>query len=713
MTLLACILAAFAAESDLAPRLETLKHHVDRLQAVTVTDDLAAEKESKLHRLREAIERGVSTEDEFNRLYEEIDEVRMWLWDHAKDRPRLSPGTFEDNAEAWTVRTPDLTFTLRKSDLTMTVTSGAATWTFAPSDTNDIRVGDKSIAITSATEKRGREFRTGYGIGVALTYSGFPDAAGFELRLCMLAVGQSLVCEATASEPGTNFRELRWPKAIITDANADYVAVIPHMQGMLLPGNWNQEIRQRDLVNSRTMYMPWWGHLRAGVRGLGAGVCAIIETPDDAGVEYAHTAGGPTVVAPYWVSSLGRFGYQRVIRYVFDEQSNYVTLAKCYRRHVIETGRFVSLQEKALRTPNIHEVIGRPVLHLGALYHFVKESTLRNKERIEANHSLTTFDELERGLVALKESGVNDAYVHLDGWGFYGYDNGHPDVLPPGKEQGGWEGLRSFANTCDSIGYLFAVHDQYRDFYLNAVSFRDDLVAYRLDGSREEHATWCGGPQTILSPRFAPEYVRRNHDLFAANGVKVKGAYLDVFSVVPLEESSHVDHPVTRSDCARYRADCFDLLRARGYVVSSEEPTDFLAPHLDLVHHGPYATAPRIGGGSARGIPVPLWNLVYHESLLLPWEMGDDGGWGIPQGDSGYLHCLLNTGMPYLGLGAAPEQIARVKQAATLNARCATAEMVAHEFLDDTLRVQRATYSDGTTVTVNLNQQTAEIEPPL
>lgn len=80
------------------------------------------------------------------------------------------------------------------------------------------------------------------------------------------------------------------------------------------------------------------------------------------------------------------------------------------------------------------------------------------------------------------------------------------------------------------------VHDQYRDFYLNAVSFDDRLTATRLDGSREETSTWCGGPQTILSPRFAPEYVRRNHDQFAAHGINVRGAYLDVFSVVPLEE---------------------------------------------------------------------------------------------------------------------------------------------------------------------------------
>src|SRR5690606_5698555 len=113
--------------------------------------------------------------------------------------------------------------------------------------------------------------------------------------------------------------------------------------------------------------------------------------------------------------------------------------------------------------------------------------------------------------------------------------------------------------------------------------------------------------------------------------------------------------------------------------------------------------------GDASGIPVPLFNLVYHDSSLLPWEMGEDGGWGIPKGDAGWLHCFLNAGLPYVYPGASGEVLARVKEAAALAARCAHEEMVNHEILDAGFRKQRATYAAGTVVTVEFEGKTMEV----
>lgn len=694
-----------AQTTDFAPRLDTLRQHVDRLDAIAVPADLQSEKVQRLDTLKQALIQGVQSTEEFDALYWKIDEVRNWLLSNAREKPSRAEGEFTDGPDAWLVKTDVLDFGMSKSDFGMTVKTRAATWRFAPCADNDIEGAGKKFGFLSAAKREAKPFFTGYSAGMTLALSDFPDAPGLSLALTINLIGNEIVFELAAPDDMDKLGLINWPKALITEAAADNFAVVPYMQGMLLPGNWDGEIHQRDLSNSRSLYMPWWGQIRNG-----HGVLTILETDDDGGASYDHAPGGPTVIQPRWYSSMGRVRYLRVARYVFDENASHVTFAKRYRRYVQETGRFVSLEQKRLRTPGVNDVIGRPVIHLGALYHNVKESHYFNKERLEANHALNTFDELAAQLRTAKQKGIDSAYVHLDGWGYFGYDSGHPDVIPAGSDQGGWDGMRRFADTCAELGYLFAVHDQYRDFYKNAASFDDRLTATRVDGSREEHSTWCGGPQTILSARFAPEYLRRNHDAFVRHGIKVRGAYLDVFSVVPLEESFQPAQPMTRSDCARYRRECFNLLRARGYVVSSEEPTEYLVPYLDLVHHGPYPTAPKIGGGNRVGIPVPLFNLVYHDSILMPWDMGENGGWGIPDGDAGRLHCLLNTGLPYVGPGADEAMVSCVKEAAALNAKCANQEMVNHEFLDTSYRKQRTTFANAVTVIVDFDAKTCEIK---
>ncbi|MBI4557724.1 MAG: hypothetical protein HY706_09080 [Candidatus Hydrogenedentes bacterium] len=700
------LMAQFAASEELAGRLAVLQKHVERLAAISVPADLEAQKQERLSELRKAVESGVNSVEQFNELYFKIDAVRMWLWDHSAQRPRRVEGTHGDSTDAWALTNPHIELSIAKADLSITVRTKSAQWQFEPCNEDDVELKGKSLSFLSAQKREAEPFDTGYSKGMILSLTEFPDAPELQLSLCINLVGNEVVFEVVApSEAATELEAIYWPKPVTMGNAADDFSVIPLMQGMLVPGNWPQEIHHKDLCNSRSLYMPWWGQIHDG-----HGVQTILETSDDAGAAYDHKPGGPTRIQPRWYASLGKLRYARSVRYVFDDAATYVAMAKRYRRYVQETGRFVSLREKLARTPNLKEVVGRPVIHVGALYHFVKEASLFNKDRIEANHSLVTFDEIAAQLRDLKAKGIGDAYVHLDGWGFYGYDNGHPDVMPVGEEQGGWEGLRRFADTCDELGYLFAVHDQYRDFYFNAVSFDDRLTLTRMDGTREEHSTWCGGPQTILSPWFSPGYVRRNHDLFAEHDIKVKGAYLDVFAVVPLEESAQKAHPMTRTECAQHRRECFNLLRARGYVVSSEEPADYLIPSLDLVHHGPYFLDPNPGGGKAIGIPIPLFNLVYHDSILLPWSMGEGGGWGVPDGDAGRLHCLLNAGLPYLSPGASEEQIAHVKEALALAERCNLEEMVNHEFLDETYRRQRTTFGDGTRVTVDFDKKEQQID---
>ena len=51
---------------------------------------------------------------------------------------------------------------------------------------------------------------------------------------------------------------------------------------------------------------------------------------------------------------------------------------------------------------------------------------------------------------------------------------------------------------------------------------------------------------------------------------------------------------------------------------------------------------------------MPLFNLVYHDCVLTPWMLGK-GTYGMPEGQLGLLHALLNGGMPYITDQGMPE----------------------------------------------------------
>ena len=623
--------------------------------------------------------------------------------------------SFDTNAELWRVVGNRNRLELNPTNLACRVDTRAAVWRMAPSPKGDLRVRHEgksvSLQLAAAERKQVTPYATGFQTGLKIELSGFRSGdtqfdLSLQLFLCFESSEDDVVATLMASDDATRVQRCDWP-AGLTDDSFD-TTVVPFMQGMLLPKTWPEKTWLYDTLSfGRGLYQPWWGHEQGK-----AALLVLLETPDDGGCHFEHPAGGPTRIGPQWVHSLGRWAYPRRARLCFLDPGNHVDLAKRYRRHAVATGRFVSLREKIARNPQVARLIGAPVVHTSILYHIQPESSYYKKDDPAQNHQLVTFDARAKELQSLAAKGVTNAYVHLDGWGFRGYDNLHPDVLPPSPEAGGWEGMKRFADVCDQLGYVFAIHDQYRDYYLDAPSYQERHTITDEHGARPLHSTWYGGRQSILCPSLAPGHVRKNHSAILEHGVKLRGAYLDVFSVVPPDECYQLEHPVTRTECLRYRGECLDFVRSYGGVVSSEEPSDWSVRHLDLVHHGPFALSPNPGKGPAMGIPVPLFNLVYHEALLMPWSL-DRGAWGIPEKDLGFLHGLANGGMPYVGLNPGPEELQRVRAMCALHQRVALLEMTRHEFLDASRRRQRTTFADGTRVTIDLDSDRWEVEPAL
>ena len=355
-------------------------------------------------------------------------------------------------------------------------------------------------------------------------------------------------------------------------------------------------------------------------------------------------------------------------------------------------GRFISLREKIQASPKTARLIGSPVIHTEVAHTVHPLIRGYDKEHPEKNRFRRPFRAVAKDLRILHRRGIARAYLHLDGWGIEGYDSHHPDYLPPCPQAGGWPGLRHLADTCAGLGYLFALHDQYRDYYHNAATYDPANAIHDADGKVQTHAFWYGGPQSILCARFAPAYLLLNHQALRRHGIRVDGSYLDVFAVGRADECFHPAHRMSRRECLELRAECFGIIRDLEGIVSSEEPVDYAIPHLHLAHHGPLAIGEYAGwvfGTKDITVPTaPLWSLVYHDALFLPW--GEQ------------IHAALYGGMPYLNLQASAKEITAVQRICRLHARVALEEMVAHEFLTEDRTKQRVVFSDGTVITGNV-----------
>lgn len=478
-----------------------------------------------------------------------------------------------------------------------------------------------------------------------------------------------------------------------------------HFSIFLLSKHWRK-------VNTGDCYLPFWGRVCDN-----HGFISIIDTPYDATL---HSSGGKKnsfLTSVNWMSSLGKIRYQRKLKMLFYNYCDYNTLCKSYRAYLKNKGELVTLNDKIKQNPAVKKLIGAPVLHCGIFSNIQPISKYYEKDG-ENQKVLASFSHRAEQYKKLKAMGLEHLYIHTDGWGELGYDNAHPYVLPPCPQAGGYEGMKQLAETCDDLGYSFGIHDQYRDQYFTCKKYDKAESVQNLNGSNPFCDIWAGGAHSWLCSDKALSYLKTTQEELEEHDVHVRGVYLDVFSIMWGDECFHPEHPMTREQSIQARRSCFDYLRNKGIIVSSEEPGGLMVNSLDLVHHAAYSTRPQ-EKGEAVGIPVPLNNLVLHDCVFVPWVAKSVLAWGVPKGDSGKLHCILNAQTPYiepfenedlLSDDALKTEIASVQELCAIQAELYNQEMMSHKFLNASRRKQQTTYGNGTVITVDFDTQSYTIE---
>lgn len=638
--------------------------------------------------------------------------------------------TVSHSGNRWEIAGKKHRVSLDPAAMAIAIQAGAVAWRLAPSLEDDMRVRSKAkeafLRLRDAAKIDVVPYDTGYKTGVKITLDGFrldgePLDLTLYLTICLEGRDEDLVFDIAAREGEAALRQLDWPKQLAADEAFD-LTVLSNRWGTLLPRNWSKEyspiramtkegkINPSDVsvVESNLIEcwsMSWWGFQKGP-----AAMMIIVETPDDASYKFDHPAGGPTVIGPRWRDMLGRFSYPRTARMCFFERGNYVTLAKRYRRHVMDSGQFVSLREKIAREPLVRELIGTPHIRLHIKRNYRPGAFRYDPVNKERNYNVVTFDQRAAELRKLKARGIDRLYVCLAGWPYMGYDRQHPDELPPAPEAGGWEGMKRFGETLRELNYLFVLHDQYRDYYTDSPSFQEQFAIHEEDDSRPPMVFpgtrfgqskvgripymdyWDGGLMSYLSPRFHLGHLIKNYKLMFDHGVRPQGAYLDVYGYIPPDRDFNPQHPATRADSMKFRAACFRWVRHNLGLVGTEAAADWVVPYVDFGSANP-------GRGTA--IPVPLYQLVYHDAIVIP------GG--------GLAGMLYGCAPPFSTKAGeiSDADLNQVRRAAALHARVGLLEMTNHEFLDKEYRKERTTFADGTTVTVDFEANTVEIRPGL
>ncbi len=626
----------------------------------------------------------------------------------------------------WTIAGQKQRVTFNRNDFSVQVQAGSAAWKMVGSNPEELRlkVNDQeySQGLLDASTIDVTPYDTGYKTGIKIVLSGFPHAEHVRLFLTLALEGkdEDLAFDVAAEEIGGTVHQLDWPTAL--DGREVDCTLLPNHRGVLLPRDWDKPyfpIRSTEMggnpkasdtseVQSNVIEswsMSWWGWQKGPSAAM-----VIIETPDDAAYQFDHPAGGPTTIGPRWRESLGALRYPRAGRMCFVEKGNYVDLAKRYRKHVQDRGQFVSLNEKIARRPIVKELIGTPAVRVGILTNIQPDSLRWSTTEPTKNYRMTTFDDRAKQLRSWKEKGIDRLNVCLTGWPCQGYDRQHPDELPPAPIARGWEGMKRLADTCKELGYLFGLHDQYRDYYTDAPSYDpqfaiqeedDKLPAKSFPGSRFGQwkqgripfmNNWDGGTMAYMNNRLMPGHLIKNYTWLFDHGIHPDGTYLDVFGYVPPDQDFNPEHPTTRTDAINARIACFTWSRQNIGFIGTEAGCDWTVPYADMT------SALRAN----KAVPVPLFNLVYHDAIIVPYDASD-------------LRGYLNGGLPqgFRGGEFTDADLQKIRRMASLHKRLALTEMTKHEFLGENYRKERATFSDGTTVTVSWDNNDVDIQPPL
>ncbi len=436
----------------------------------------------------------------------------------------------------------------------------------------------------------------------------------------------------------------------------------------------------------------------------------------------------------FFVSSKTKYEPISITYYMLPVGSDYNDMAALYR----SIKNPVPLKERVKNNPEL--LYGAQSLELRIRMAWkpvpspVKHQTPENEPEVIVG---CTFARAKEILDRLKEKNVDKVEVCLVGVEIKGHDGRWPQLLPIEETIGGEEGMKDLCKYGQSLGYQMVVHTNSTEMYEISEDWDENDLIVTEDGDYStDFIYWGGGQPFHLCPQRTVPYTERN--LIEIQKAGFRGMhYIDVLSNFPPRNCYSKDHPMTAKESAETICQIAERTRELFGAFASEGGFDYLSDGLDYVLYTSYNLY-----GEQHPIcdeTIPFWQLVFHGSILynpstetVNFGVKDEKSHlkyieygGRPLGYFNSKYVTDNTEDEEGGCGnwmgqedLLCETDEQLEKAVTVLSdmyeeyqklwKLQFETMVRHEKCAD--GIYQVTYSDGTVITVDYNQNTYTVK---
>lgn len=419
--------------------------------------------------------------------------------------------------------------------------------------------------------------------------------------------------------------------------------------------------------------------------------------------------------------------------------ASYVDMAKFYRQYQMKEKGCVALRDRVKNRPKLKDAADAMEIRIRMgwkpLPTPVRVQTVENEPEMKV---ACTIEELNNIIDSLQAAGVKKAELCLVGWAVGGHDGRFPQQYPVdprfGKVDADAE-MKAFIKRAQSMGYMVVCHTVSCGAYEIANNFDwanitkkkaadNSVVPYIRElysqGGLNGGEPWAVCPQTAYE-QYAVKDLPKVKE-YGFSGLH----YVDELTAYTPDKCYDPNHPCNRKQAHEYyqKIAAFSQKTFGGY--QSEGGMDFMNANVDAVLYTQSTSFVTSAHNPIFDENIPFWVLVYH-GIVMSGATSQTVNYTIKE-EAQHLRFLEYGARPLMyfnsKFGEERDWMGKVdlynkteEELATATAAIKKAydeyekyKYLQYEFMENHEKladgIYRSTFSDGTTVTVNYNDET-------